>query len=36
MVNLFLDAGMIALMAFISPLEKDRQRVRDIIESENM
>ena len=33
MVNLFLDAGIIALAAFISPLEKDRQRVKDIIGS---
>lgn len=31
MIKLSLDAGMISLAAFISPLEKDRQRVRDII-----
>ncbi len=31
MVNLFLEAGVIALTAFISPMRRDRQRVRDII-----
>ncbi|MDH4321249.1 MAG: adenylyl-sulfate kinase [Desulfobulbaceae bacterium] len=31
MVNLFLQAGVIALTAFISPMRSDRQRVRDII-----
>ena len=31
MANLFLQAGVIALTAFISPLEKDRQKVRDIV-----
>ncbi|MDH3394141.1 MAG: adenylyl-sulfate kinase [Desulfobulbaceae bacterium] len=31
MVNLFLEAGVIALTAFISPMHKDRQRVRDIV-----
>lgn len=36
MVKLFLDAGVIALTAFISPLEHDRQRVRSIIGRENM
>ena len=36
MVSLFLDAGTIALTAFISPLEKDRQRVREIIGPENL
>ncbi len=36
MVNLFLEAGMVALTAFISPLEKDRQRVKDIIGHSNM
>ena len=35
MVKLFLDAGIIALTAFISPLRKDRQRVRSIIGEEN-
>lgn len=35
MVNLFLQAGVIALTAFISPLKKDRQRVRTIIGEEN-
>lgn len=36
MVKLFLEAGTIALTAFISPLERDRQMVRQIIGSENM
>jgi adenylylsulfate kinase len=36
MVNLFLDAGVISLTAFISPLHADRQRVRDIIGAENL
>ncbi len=31
MVNLSLQAGVIALTAFISPLEQDRQKVRDIV-----
>ena len=31
MANLFLQAGVIALTAFISPLERDRQRIRDIV-----
>ena len=31
MVKLFLDAGVISLTAFISPLAKDRQRIREII-----
>lgn len=31
MVRLFLDGGMIALTAFISPLAKDRQRVRELL-----
>lgn len=31
MVNLFLEAGVISLTAFISPMRSDRQRVRDII-----
>lgn len=31
MVKLFLEAGVIALTAFISPLERDRERVRSII-----
>lgn len=34
MVNLFLQAGVIALTAFISPMRSDRQRVRDIIGEE--
>ena len=36
MVGLFLDAGTIALSAFISPLEKDRVRVREIIGADNL
>lgn len=36
MVKLFLDAGTIALTAFISPLARDRQKVREIIGMENM
>ena len=36
MVNLFLDAGIIALTAFISPLEKDRQQVKNIIGHKNL
>lgn len=36
MVNLFLDSGVISLTAFISPLEADRQRVREIIGTENV
>ena len=31
MVKLFLDAGIICLTAFISPLKADRQRCRDLI-----
>ncbi len=31
MVKLFLEAGVIALTAFISPLRVDRQRVRDLV-----
>lgn len=36
MVKLFLEGGVIALTAFISPLERDRQRVRSIVGEENM
>lgn len=36
MVSLFLDAGVISLTAFISPLEADRARVKDIIGHENV
>ncbi len=32
MAKLFIDAGTIALTAFISPLRSDRQRVRDLVE----
>lgn len=31
MVKLFVDAGIIALTAFISPFRKDRDRVREIV-----
>lgn len=31
MCKLFVDAGVIALTAFISPLHRDRQRVRDLL-----
>ena len=36
MVSLFLDAGIISLTAFISPLQSDRAMARDIIGKENM
>ena len=36
MVNLFLDAGVISLTAFISPLEKDRAKVKDLLGRENI
>lgn len=35
MVKLFLDSGIIALTAFISPFREDRQRVREILGAEN-
>jgi len=35
MVNLFLQAGVIALTAFISPLKQDREKVRSIIGKDN-
>lgn len=35
MVNLFLQAGVIALTAFISPLKHDREKVRAIIGPDN-
>ena len=35
MVKLFLNAGVIAITAFISPLLSDRQKARDIIGKEN-
>lgn len=35
MVKLFLDAGIIALTAFISPFRGDRRRVKQLIGSEN-
>lgn len=34
MVNLFVDAGLIALTAFISPYRKDRAKVRNIVGDE--
>ena len=36
MINLFLDAGVISLTAFISPLKADRELVQQIIGSENL
>jgi len=36
MVNLFLDAGVLSLTAFISPLEVDRAMVKEIIGPENV
>ena len=36
MVKLFIDAGVISLTAFISPLREDRERVREIIGSDNL
>ncbi|KAB2888851.1 MAG: adenylyl-sulfate kinase [Desulfobulbaceae bacterium] len=36
MVRLFLDAGVISLTAFISPLESDRAMVKEIIGPENI
>lgn len=35
MVKLFLDAGTVCLTAFISPLAKDRQRVKEIVGSQD-
>lgn len=35
MVRLFLDAGVIALCAFISPMHNDRQKVKTIVGVEN-
>lgn len=35
MANLFADAGVVGLAAFISPLREDRERVRRIVGSEN-
>lgn len=34
-VNLFIDAGTIAITAFISPYARDRQRVQEIVGTEN-
>ena len=36
MVGLFLDSGVISLTAFISPLKADRDKVKEIIGSENL
>lgn len=35
MIHLFIDAGVIALTAFISPLREDREKVRSIVSPEN-
>lgn len=35
MIKLFLDAGIVVLSAFVSPFEKDRERVRQIIGSDD-
>ena len=35
MVKLFLDAGIIALTAFISPFRQDREHVREVLGAEN-
>lgn len=35
MVNLFIDAGIIAITAFISPFKKDREKVRNIVGNKN-
>ncbi len=35
MVKLFLDAGILCFAAFISPMRKDRQRVREIVGPED-
>jgi adenylylsulfate kinase len=34
MVKLFIDAGIIAITAFISPFRKDREKVRDLVGKE--
>ncbi|RUM41568.1 MAG: adenylyl-sulfate kinase [Desulfocapsa sp.] len=36
MIGLFLDSGVISLTAFISPLKADRDKVKEIIGSENL
>ena len=36
MVNLFIDAGVLSLTAFISPLEKDRSMVKQIVGRDNI
>lgn len=33
--NLFVDAGVIVLSAFVSPFQKDRQKVKEIVGDEN-
>ena len=33
MVKLFIDAGIIAIAAFISPYQKDRKRIRNLLEN---
>ncbi|MDR6301834.1 adenylyl-sulfate kinase [Mesonia maritima] len=34
--KLFIDAGIITLAAFISPLEKDRERIKEIVGNKNI
>jgi len=36
MVGLFLDCGVLSLTAFISPLKADRDKVKEIVGSENL
>ena len=36
MIGLFIDSGVLSLTAFISPLEADRQRVKEIVGVENI
>ncbi len=35
LANLFMDAGIIALAAFVSPYEADRRKVRELVGAEN-
>lgn len=35
MVNLFIDAGIIAITAFISPFQSERDKIRDLVGPEN-
>ncbi len=36
MIKLFLDGGVLSLSAFISPIEKDREMVKEIIGADNL